>query len=240
MNRIVVAMLMTGALLANAAAAADLVVREAKGDVRVRHGITETWSPVKPGDLLKPDDTMRTGKGGSAVVAARDPGGEVRKSISLPPEVIVEMSDVRDLSQEELMLKLTMERVRSAPPTGGGDGLTIPNATVVHGAQRGGGSAAGADDARTGTLLLNGSRALFAAGFYSTCALRTMDVLRRYPALAELPENRILAAEALERAELRSEALGEYAKILGAGGVSPAQKEKIEARMALLRKGGVE
>jgi hypothetical protein len=224
------------AALAAPAPAAELVVREAKGDVSVRHGVTETWAPVKSGDILKPDDTMRTGRGGSAVVASRQEAGRPDKSIRLPADVIVEMADVRDLSQEELMLKLTMERVRSSPYRWKGEDLNIPNATVVHGTQRGTDAAVGQDDPGTGALLLNGSRALLAGGFYSTCALRTMDVLRRYPALAADPENRMLVAEALERAELRSEALNEYVRIAAAGGLAPRQQDLVEAKIAGLRK----
>ena len=230
------AVVMLVAAIAMRAPAAELVVRQAQGDVSVRHGVTETWNAVKAGDLLKPDDTMRTGKGGTATVSLRDNDGRLRKSISLPGEVIVEMSDVRDLTQEELMLKLAMERVRSSPYRWKEGELTIPNATVVHGTPPPASPVREESDDGAGNLLLNGARALFAGGFYPTCALRTMDVLRRYPTLGADPENRLLAAEALERAGLRSEALTEYVSIAETEGLSPAMREKVDGRIAALRK----
>ena len=87
-----------------------ITVQSARGEVSVRHGVTESWTPVGPGDLLRPHDSMKTGGSGAAVLSVAMPSGA--KTMTLPSDVIVDMSDIRDLSQEELMLKLTMEKVR--------------------------------------------------------------------------------------------------------------------------------
>ncbi|RPH36909.1 hypothetical protein EHM92_03730, partial [bacterium] len=118
------------------AQAQDIVVQRLQGEVAVRHGVTEVWTHVAVGDVLRPDDTMKTGKKGTAVLSAPFKSSGAVKRITLPPEVIVDVSDVRELSQEELMLKLTMERVRASSYQWKSDDLHIPNAAVVHGTDR--------------------------------------------------------------------------------------------------------
>ena len=77
--------------------AGEIVVQRVNGDVSVRHGVTETWMRVAPGDVLKPDDTMKTGRRGGAVLVADAVKAGSRKVITLPEEVIVDLSDIREL-----------------------------------------------------------------------------------------------------------------------------------------------
>jgi hypothetical protein len=215
--------------------AGEIVVQKVQGDVTVRHGVTEGWTRVAAGDVLKPDDTMRTGPKGTAVIMVPPSGAEgpVRQ-ISLPAEVIVDLSDVRELSQEELMLKLAMEKVRSTEP-GEGD-LSVPNATVVHGGNRAAGAAVAENALGTGILQMNGTRVLYANGFYPTCALKALEVFRLYPELGGKFENRLLVAESLEKARLRGDALNEYGGMLKLGGLTPEQISLVQERMEGLRR----
>ena len=109
----------------------DVAVHKIQGDVRVRHGVAESWNRVALGDVLKPDDTMKTGLKGAALLVVN--GG---KRITLPSEVIVDVSDIRDLTQEELMLKLTMEKVRASSYQWKSNEMNIPNAVILHGPNR--------------------------------------------------------------------------------------------------------
>jgi hypothetical protein len=230
-----IALLLAFALCGAGLTAGDIVVQKAQGEVSVRHGVTEGWNRVAAGDVLKPGDTRRTGRRGNAliVVPAADGGGGTRR-ITLPAEVIVDLSDVRELSQEELMLKLAMEKVRSTAPEQ--EDLTTPHAAVVHGESRGPADAASENSPETGVMMLNGTRVLFANGFYPTCALKAMEVFRFYPGLAARFENRLLVAEALEKAKLKGDALSEYGGMLTLAGLTPAQESMIRERMAALRK----
>jgi hypothetical protein len=224
-------------LWAGSMLASDIIVQKVRGEVAVRQGVTEVWSRVATGDVLKPDDTMKTGEKGSAVILVPDAAGNgAAKRIALPPQVIVDMSDIRQLSQEELMLKLAMEKVRSSSYHWKADELNIPNAAVVHGTDRGGGETLIENDIRIGILQMNGTRVLFENGYYPTCALKAMEVFRLYPALGERFENRLLVAEALERAELKGEALHEYGGILKLVGLKVPQEELVRGKIVQLRK----
>jgi len=210
-----------------------ITVQKVQGEVSVRHGVAEEWTSVRQGDILRPDDTMKTGKKGRAVIITRGQG-PAAKTILLPSEVIVDMSDVRELSQEELMLKLTMEKVRSSGYEWKNNEMNIPNATVMHGDPPVS-PALTENQVEVGTFELNGARVLYDNGFYSTCALRTMGVLRRYPSLKQEFKNCVLVAESLEKANLRSEALNEYNSLAALEGVTPAQKGLLKEKIDRLR-----
>jgi hypothetical protein len=149
---------------------------------------------------------------------------------------MVDMSDVRDLSQEEVMLKLAMEKIRSSSYQPSQDGLNIPNASVVHGTNKAAGTPLVENELAIGILRLNGTRVLFENGFYSTCALKAMEVFRLFPPLAERFSARLLVAEALERAHLRGDALTEYGTMLTLSGLTAEQQSLIRQRMEQLRK----
>jgi hypothetical protein len=224
--------------LAARAWAGEIMIEKISGDVSVRHGVTEVWTKAAPGDLLRPDDTMKTGKKGRAILVATSSAdaSSAHKRIDFPGDVIVDISDIRDLSQEELMLKLTMEKVRASSYQWKQDDLKIPNAPVIHGEDKGSAAALKENSVATGVMELNGARVLFDNGFYATCALKTMEVFREFPPLAGEFHNRMLVAQALEKANLRGEALSEYATIATLGTLTADQETLIRERIASLRK----
>ena len=180
---------------------------------------------------------MKTGPRSSAtiIVGGHEKDGATKR-ITLPPEVIVDMSDVRELTPEELMLKLAMERIRSAPYEWKSNDLNIPHASVVHGTDKEADTAPVENSLVTGVLQINGTQVLFENGFYSTCALKAMEIFRLYPPLGDRFENRLMVAEALERAQLKGEALNEYGVALRLPGLAAAQETLVRSRMAQLRK----
>lgn len=209
----------------------NVMVRKLHGDVSVRHGVAESWNRVAVGDVLKPDDTIKTGEKGAALLVVD--GG---KRITLPAEVIVDVSDIRDLSQEELMLKLTMEKVRASSYQWRNDEMNIPNALVMHGANRAPIIPLNENEVKVGRLEWNGAKVLFDNGYYSTSALKAMDVLRRYPPLGEEFDHRLLVAEALEKANLRGEALNEYVDLARSEKFTTGQRELVKQKITRLRK----
>ncbi len=211
----------------------QITLQKAQGDVSVRAGVTETWMKAGAGDLLKPDATLKTGKHSSAVLLLHF----ANKKISLPPEVMLDISDIRELTQEELMLKLTMEKVRASSYEWKNKELNMPNTTIVHGpdiSKRSDTLSAGGSE--VGVLQLNGTRVLYENGFYSTSALKTIEVLRRYPSLGLKFENRLLIAQALEKSNLKSEALNDYVALSMSQSITKEQKELLLAKIAQLKK----
>jgi len=216
--------------IAAMAAAQDILLQKTKGNVSIRHGVAESWSTVAPGDVLKPDDTMKTGKASSAVLVV-----DARKRILLPPEVMVDISDIRDLSQEELMLKLTMERVRASSYEWKENEMNIPHAAITHGYPPSPSNTLAENRDDVGAFEWNGARVLYDNGYVSTSALKAIDVIRRYPALGDKFENRLFVAEALEKAKLHGEALNEYLALSRSDRLTENQKDLLKDRITRLR-----
>ena len=134
------------------------------------------------------------------------------------------------------MLKLTMEKVRASSYQWKNDDMNVPNAAVVHGANRTPSDPLTENQLEIGRLEWNGTKVLYENGYYSTSALKAMDVMRRYPPLSENFENRLLVAQALEKANLRGEALSEYVTLSRSDKLTAEQRETLTSRITQLRK----
>ena len=83
---------------------------------------------------------------------------------------------------------------------------------------------------------MKGTLVLYENGFYSTSALRAMDILRRYPALRQKFENRLLVPQALEKSNLKNEALNEYMVLSMAQDITKEQRDLLQARIIQLKR----
>ncbi len=229
--RTLLALLLTMLFASLAWGGEQITLQKAQGEVLLRPGVAETWVKARAGEVLNPDATLKTGKHSSAVIVLR----ASNKTISLPPEVMVDISDIRELTQEELMLKLTMERVRASSYEWKNKEMDIPGSTTFRGEDKERSAVPDAGDLEEGRFQLNGTRVLYNNGFYSTSALKAMDVLRRYPPLAKF-DSRLLIAEALEKSNLKGEALNEYVTLSQLPDLTAEQKELVAARIAQLKK----
>lgn len=208
--------------------AGQIKVLEVKGDVRVRHDVQQSWLPVRTGDILKPNDSMKSGKHSATTVLT-----EKKKRVPLPENVIIDLSDLRMLTREELLLKLAMEKVRTVPQEQN-DEPAIPQATVLHGTEKVSKDIPHLGDEQ-GHLQLNGTRVLYNTGYYATCVLKAKEVFRLYPELLKESEFRLMVASALEKESLNGEAIAEYASLLNEG-LSPREQVTVQMRMARLKK----
>ena len=222
--------LLATAFLAAAAVAGDIKVVSVRGDVQVRRGVHEQWQTAAPGDVLKPEDSIKLEKLSSAVILL----GEKERFV-LPPEAIVDLSDLRRLTQEDLLLMLAMERVRSVPGGHPGDDLAFPRTSTVHGANRGSLPPAPAPGHSPGAFELNGTNFLYEHGFYATCVLKSKEVFRLNPALLKVIDARMRVASALERMSLTGEAAEEYSGLLSEQ-MPPGERSMVEQKLAELKK----
>ena len=220
-------------VVTSTALASEITVSRVQGEVLVRAGVQETWQSVKKGDMLKPHDSMRTGENSTAILLVSAEGKPPSK-ITLPSNVILDLSDVRTLTRDELILKLTMERVRSSEYDWKNSELEIPNATVVHGERKDEGGGNGTDEG-TARLRMNGTRVLFQNGFFSTCALKGLSLMGRFPSLGETFENRYMIAVSLERSDLRGEALHEYHALSSLPNLTAEQQRLVRSGISRLR-----
>jgi hypothetical protein len=209
---------------------ADIKITAIKGNVYVRHNVQEEWTQVAVGDILKPEDSMKLDKKSSATILI-----DGKNKVIVPEFVIVDLSDFRVLTQEDLLLKLAMERVRSLPPERQDNELQIPQTTTVHGENKSPLAGTSPANTATATLQLNGTKVLFDKGFYATCVLKTKEIFRLHPEMLGYADARIMIADALENMKLYGEALNEYLNI-PASDLSSKQQTVVKGKIAQLRK----
>jgi hypothetical protein len=115
------------------------------------------------------------------------------------------------------------------------DALKITNTTAPHGEAKDKKQPLAESNPEIGAMQMKGARVLFENAFYSTGALKAMDVLRRYPSLGKF-ENRLLVAQSLEKANLKGEALNEYVNLSTSKDLLLAQKVVVQEKIAQLKR----
>jgi hypothetical protein len=155
--------------------------------------------------------------------------------LSIPEQVILDLADLREMSQEELLLKLAMETIRSLPLKKSHDDLEIPTTTTIHGKNVTSEAQIETTITESDKFRLNGVKVLYQNKYYAGCVLRAKEIFRLLPSLANLFEIRFLVAQALEAMKLKGEALSEYYTLLNEH-LSPKNRATIEARIKALQK----
>lgn len=210
-------------LLAN-----DFTVKTVRGTVEVRRGVNEEWKKLKAGDVLKPEDTMRTGKSAAATIES------VNKTLSVPELTMIDISDVRNLTQEEFLLKLAMENILAVPEREENE-TVLPSTTVLRGSNKEKEVRVDVRPLEVGTMQLQGARVLFDNAFFGTSILKTKETFRTYPELKSNYDARILTAQAFERMHLTNEAVAEYA-LLAKENLTPAQQKVVQGSIGRLKR----
>jgi hypothetical protein len=207
--------------------AADFTVKAVKGTVEVRRGVMEEWKKIKVGDLLKPEDSMRTGPGGSATI-------EIEKRKLVVPELtILDISDVRQLTQEDFLLKLAMENILAVPAREK-DEIEIPSATVLHGENKSKTTLSSSSDGKVGEMQLHGARVLYDNSYYATSILKSKETLRTHPEVRSNYDARFTVAMAFEKMKLTKEAITEYS-MLSKENLPAPQAKKVQSALNKLK-----
>ncbi len=175
------------------------------GNVAVRHGIQEEWISAAVGDVLKPDDSIESGKNSSITLLI-----DGKTKFTIPESVIIDISDLRVVTQDELLLKIAMENIRTIPRDKRDNELYVPRITTVHGENMGNASKKITLSTEIGLKQLKGSKILFDNKYYATSILKAKEVFRIYPELKIRTEFHLMVAEAFEKLNLLEEALSEY------------------------------
>jgi hypothetical protein len=209
--------------------AADFLVKAVKGTVEVRRGVTEEWKKVKVGDLLKPEDSMRTGPRSTATIVAD------KKKLTVPEMTILDISDVRHLSQEDFLLKLAMENILAVPAREK-DELAIPSATVLHGTNVSKTDQPVFPAAKVGEMELKGARVLYDNAYFATAILKSKETLRTYPDLRSNFDARLTIASAFEKMKLTKEAITEYS-LLAKENLPPSTAKQVQSAIEKLKQG---
>jgi len=179
---------------------------ELNGDVQVRRGLDEDWSDAKNNMLLKEIDTILTGENGRVLLELSD-----GRQFSLRSNSILDIADLRKISERELFLFLMRQKVdrledREAPAK-----LKLGKVSVVHGNKIEQDNVAGLSEGNNEFIReSNGVTALYEHGFFSNVILKAHRILDRKPNITECTMLYEQLAEALEAVEKPEQAKQQY------------------------------
>jgi hypothetical protein len=212
-----------------AASQDGLTVESATGTVSVRYGVAEDWEVAQRGMVIRPEDTIRTGRNGTLVLKRND--GTMYR---IPSETMLDGSDFRSIDRNELLLLLAAEDMLSVPERSEEE-RPVPQTTVLHGELRG----SDTEETDVSTILetvgmrMNGAAYLANQKYTGSAILKVRETLRLYPYGSYRVPAMLFAAESLEGLTLFEEAVKYYRTILESG-PDEATRQKAEMRIEAL------
>ncbi len=154
---------------------ADILVQKMQGDVKVRQGLDETWQKAKNKMLLKNVDTILTGENSEVVLFIAE-----GMTFTLGSQSILDIGDLREITERELFLFLTSQKIRDIEHQPGSK-VHIQNVSVVR-AQDKQQSTNNSMELNSGMWQyeVNGARALHHQMFYPNAVMKMMHILKKY------------------------------------------------------------
>ncbi len=181
-------------------------VKKLKGEAEVRHGAKENWEKLSLGDALKSDDTILLWKNAYVEIE----GDKV--FFKSNGSVIINISDLRRLTKEDLLLQLAFEEMKNVPEIKREEAKT--KSTGIYGTDIVGKETKLKPKENLTQFWVNGVKALFENGFYETASLRAKKLMLKFDELKDNLELKLIIATSLEKLEIYGEAISEYKRII--------------------------
>lgn len=139
------------------------------GDVRVRRGLEERWSPASVGMSLDDIDTILTGEGSHVLLQI-----EEGMTFTLGGLSVLDIGDLRRITERELFLFLMSEKINRIGPVNDDSRIRIDNVSVTRAdnknARENDHSAVIRND--FSTMEINGARALYDQKYYPNAIIK--------------------------------------------------------------------
>ena len=189
------------------ASSAQAKILQLSGEVKIRRGVEENWHPASAGMLLEEIDTILTLENAEVVLELGD-GATFR----LGSNAILDLVDLRKITERELFLYLTAQKIDKLGPTPEKPRLRIANISAVHGESKADTLIASSSAAslRRWQQETNGARALHAQQYFSNAIIKLVKILARYPEVEDCGEVRFYVAKSFEALGQPGQALESY------------------------------
>lgn len=182
-----------------------VTVERVTGEVAARRGLDEQWVTVKKGMLLEDIDTIQTWEG-AVVLQMQDGSTFTMGSLS-----ILDISDLRKISRQEMFLFLMSQKVQKMAPRQGASELTVPNVSSVHGEKKGTAERLKKDqDVQAWLRELNAAKAMYDQEFYTNSVVKLHKVLGRYTDIADCGEVNLYLGKSFEELDESGQAIDHY------------------------------
>jgi len=193
-----------------AIASASVKVTAISGEIKVRCGLDETWKPARTGMLLEDVDTILSGEASRVVLTL--PEG-VR--FSLNSNTILDIGDLRKITERELFLYLTSRKVNRIERSGRDVKIHIENVSVVRGERK----EIPSDGVKNGLANMrqfetNGARAMYRQGLFPNAIIKLYTIISKYPEKKNHIEIYYLLGQSFEKVSEPGRALDAYQSAL--------------------------
>lgn len=208
----------------NFAFAQKFYVERVFGTVKVQMGSSEKWISLKEGTELLPYSTISTEEK-SSVVLVKENIKFILKEISA-----INVSNIKPMSIDELLLALAMEDMISTPRKKTDN---KSRSTQVYGNPIGSDKTVIDSGNDFGLLRLNGAKQLAESGFKESAVVAARETFRKYPDTKKLIPFRIYFANLLYEKGLFEEAYEDF-KSFKDFSMTEKEKSEINSKLELL------
>lgn len=177
------------------------------GDVKIRRGLDEHWQTASNAVTLENIDTILTGEAGEVTLKM-----ENGDKFTLGSNSILDIADLREITERELFLYLMSQKIDKIGPREGKTKLKIGRVNVVHGELKSDSAKLNSQpDQRTDWLLeKNGARALFGQNYTTNAIFKFNKILLKYPDITGCGELNFHIGQAFEKLNKPGQAAGAY------------------------------
>lgn len=185
---------------------AAVQITEIKGEVKVRRGLDENWQPAAVGMLLEDIDTILSLENAEVLLQI-----DTETKFRLVSNSVLDVGDLRKITERELFLYLTSEKINEIEPRKNKIKLRIPNVSVVHGEFRSKDQAVKVkSDSSWWKKEVNGAQALYNQAYYPNTVIKLHKILNKYPDIQDCGEVHFNLGRTLEALEKPGQALDAY------------------------------
>jgi hypothetical protein len=190
--------------------AMEAKIVQTAGIVKYRQGMEETWHTAYAGIILKEIDTIQTGEGGEVILEIHD-----GLTFRLGANAILDIAELRKISEQDLFLYLTRQKIERIEQNGDKPRLQISNVSAIHGTSQD----TLTKKAPPPALNLweqekNGAKALFDQQYFPNTVLKLHKILSRYPDVDDCGELHCYLGQSFEALDQPGQALDAYQTVI--------------------------
>jgi len=190
-------------------------IQRTSGDVRIRRGLDENWLIAGPGIVLEDIDTILSGEASEAVL--RLPDGS---RFILGGNAILDVGDLREITERELLLYLTSLKLHDIQRTGDMPAIRLENVSVVRGEQKSTGHEPESQTEPSAQYRqeLNGARALHRHRLLPNAIIKYYSIMEKYPSVGHVAEIHFALGQAFEAMNDTGHAMDAYQQAIDTSG----------------------
>jgi len=195
--------------IVDASAGARIVSMQ--GDVKVRRGLEETWQMAARGMLLEDMDSILNGEASDVLLELED-----GRSFRLGGNAILDIADLRLITEQQLFLYLTAQKIRNLDPPETGKPIRIQNVSTVRADDR---SDSSVDNQVEDNLVwmqeTNAALAMIEQKYYPNAVMKVHKILDAHAKSADKARLYFYLGQSFEALEDNGRALEAYQGCVG-------------------------